>query len=83
MLDFFKKKQQGDSVIFKIDGMHCTSCSMNIDGELEDTEGVYSAETSYAKAKTVVAYDQTTITKEKIKSVIEKLGYLAKDYDSV
>jgi len=24
----------------KINGMHCVSCAMNIDGDLEDTEGV-------------------------------------------
>ncbi len=36
-------------VIFKIQGMHCTSCAMNIDGELEDTEGIKEAKTNYAK----------------------------------
>ena len=25
---------------FPINGMHCTSCSINIDGELEDVAGI-------------------------------------------
>ena len=33
----------------KIDGMHCTSCAMNIDFGLEDLEGIKSVKTRYAK----------------------------------
>ena len=40
-------------LVLKIKGMHCTSCAMNIDGELEDTKGVKEANTSYAKQKTI------------------------------
>lgn len=75
MLNVLKKKNAGQSVTFNIEGMHCTSCAMNIDGELEDTEGVTSAETSYAKSKTVVTYDPTKITEDKLKEVIESLDY--------
>jgi len=75
MLNIFKKKSKGSTVTFKIDGMHCTSCSMNIDGELEDTEGVISASTSYAKGTTIVEYDELKIVPEKLKEAIEKLGY--------
>lgn len=79
MFNFFKKKPQGSTVTFKINGMHCTSCSMNIDGELEDTEGVISATTSYAKATTVVEFDESLVTEEKLKSVIEGLEYKVED----
>ena len=61
--------------IFKIDGMHCTSCSMSIDGELEDTEGVIEAKTNYAQAQTKVAYDPKKVQPEKLKQVIEGLEY--------
>ena len=33
----------------QIQGMHCSSCAMNIDFDLEDLDGVKSAKTSYAK----------------------------------
>lgn len=55
----------------KITGMHCVSCAMNIDGALEDLEGVKSANTSYAKSQTEVEYDERKISLEKIKQIIK------------
>lgn len=77
MFGIFPKKNQGDTVIFKIDGMHCTSCSLNIDGELEDLDGVISAQTSYAKATTKVTFDAEVVNPKKIQQVVEDLGYKA------
>lgn len=62
-------------MVLKIDGMHCVSCSLNIDGELEELDGVNEVETSYAKAVTVVNYDPKRTDLKKVKDVIEKLGY--------
>lgn len=64
-------------IVFKISGMHCTSCTMNIDGELEDTEGVKSASTSYAKQQTEVEFEEDKITLERITEIIKSLGYEA------
>lgn len=50
---------------------------MNIDGELEDTNRVVSATTSYAKAQTVVEFDPTQISKDEIITIIKKVGYVA------
>lgn len=61
----------------KISGMHCTSCAMNIDGELEDTEGVRCSSTSYAKAVTEVEFDEEKITHVKIIAIVKKVGYVA------
>jgi len=60
---------------FKIEGMHCTACAMDIDGELEDTEGIAESKTNYAKAHTEVSFDSEKITEEKIRSIINKIGY--------
>ncbi|HZE87203.1 MAG TPA: heavy-metal-associated domain-containing protein [Methylomirabilota bacterium] len=62
----------------KIEGMHCTSCAMNIDGDLEDTGRVKSAKTNYAKAQTEVEFDAAVITQGEIVSIIKKTGYSAK-----
>lgn len=64
-------------VAFKISGMHCTSCAMHIDGELEDTEGVKESNTNYAKAITEVTFDKEKLTHEEIISIIKKVGYVA------
>jgi len=61
----------------KIEGMHCTSCAMNIDGELEDTEGVKEAKTNYAKQETEVEFEQEKVNETKIVDIIKKVGYKA------
>ncbi len=55
--------------------MHCTSCTINIDGELEDTEGVKEAKTSYAQMKTEVLYDEGKLTEKTIIEIIKRVGY--------
>lgn len=59
--------------ILKLNGMHCVSCSMLIEGELEDM-GV-EAKANYAKQTAEVTYDEKKITLEKIHQAIKKAGY--------
>ena len=63
----------------KIQGMHCTSCAMNIDFNLEDLEGVKSAKTSYAKQELEVEFDEEKIDNQKIIQTIKKTGYTVLD----
>lgn len=63
--------------IFKIEGMHCASCAMNIDGELEDTAGVKDVRTNYARQLTEVEFDEGLIDEPKIIEIIKKAGYTA------
>lgn len=62
---------------FKIDGMHCTSCAMTIDFDLEDLGGVLKSNTSYAKQFSEIEYDENVVTDVKIIEVIKKTGYSA------
>ena len=57
--------------------MHCTSCAMNIDGELEDTEGVKESNTNYAKQVTEVEFDEEKIKIEKLIEIVKNTGYTA------
>ncbi len=76
MFHFFKQKEKpGQVVTFKIEGMHCSSCSINIDGELEDTPGVFEANSNFARAVSTVRYDPEKISIEDIVTTIKKLGY--------
>lgn len=79
MLGFFKKKEtspaQKQTVVFKLNGLHCTSCSLNIDGALEDTPGVWSATTSYAHSTTRVEFDPMIVGADQLSKVIVELGY--------
>lgn len=62
-----------DTIKLNIFGMHCTSCAMNIDGELEDTEGVKESKTNYAKQQTEVTFDSKKVSVDKIISIIRKI----------
>lgn len=63
--------------VLQIQGMHCTSCAMNIDGALEDLPGVQEANTSYARSKLEVSFDPAQVTLEQIVSTIEGEGFTA------
>lgn len=79
MFNIFKKQQiNGEMLEIEIDGMHCVSCSVNIDGVLEELPGVVEARTSYAKGKTVVVYDKGKVSEKEIREEIVKLGYKVK-----
>lgn len=53
--------------------MHCTSCAMNIEWELED-HGV-KAKCNYAKQTLEVEYPDQKISPEQIKKLVGGLGY--------
>ena len=61
----------------KINGMHCTACSMNIDFDLEDLEGIKSAKTNYAKQESEIEFDEEKVNLAKIIETIKKTGYEA------
>mgnify|MGYP001609631013 CR=1 FL=1 len=61
----------------KIEGMHCSSCAMNIDFDLEDLDGVLAVKTSYAREETEVEFDPEKLQLEEILKQIQKTGYKA------
>ena len=64
----------------KIEGMHCSSCAMNIDFDLEDLEGVKSVKTSYAKQECEVEFDEEKLKTEIVIQTIQKTGYQVYQY---
>lgn len=64
---------------FKIEGMHCTSCAMNIDMDLEDLEGIKKSQTSYAKQQSEVEFDPKVVKIKTIIETIKKIGYKAQE----
>ncbi len=75
MWPFSKSTPTGTKATLYIVGMHCTSCSLTIDATLEETPGVISATTSYAKAKTEVIFDPKQVTQRKLIQAVKTLGY--------
>lgn len=55
--------------------MHCSSCALNIDLDLEELPGIKSAHTSYAKSLTRIEFDPGKISIDLLKQAIVKTGY--------
>jgi len=67
--------------IFKINGMHCNSCSSLIENELKDK--VNKITVSYSEEQAIIDFDESKISEKKIKETIEKLGYTIKEEKSI
>lgn len=62
-------------IIIKLKGLHCSSCVMNIEMELEDIAGVKKAEGSYARSEVKVKFDEKEVAPQKFIEAIKELGY--------
>lgn len=58
---------------YKVHGMHCASCPLVIESDLEDA-GV-KASCNYARATLDVEYDETHVSDEKIIELVRASGY--------
>lgn len=58
---------------FKVKGMHCTSCALLIESDLEDA-GV-KAMCSYAKQTLTVEFDEGKLGEDAIKKIVIASGY--------
>ncbi len=60
-----------------IEGMHCSSCAMNVDFDLEDLDGVRMSKTNYAKQETEIEFDEEKVSEKDIIEQIKNTGYNA------
>ncbi len=58
---------------YKVNGMHCTSCALMIESDLEDA-GV-KAHCNYAKQTLEVEFDKKKITEKQMSEIVAKAGY--------
>ena len=58
---------------YKVLGMHCTSCPLIIESDLEDV-GI-KASCNYARATLDVEYDESLVSDDKIREVVRASGY--------
>lgn len=62
---------------FNVTGMHCSSCSMLVTMNLEDTSGVTAVDCNHATGRTVVTFDGSKTTPADLRNVIVGSGYSA------
>jgi Cu+-exporting ATPase len=61
--------------IFKISKMHCASCASLIEQTLRKEAGVNSANVNFAAEKLYLDFDPEKITSDKVRQIVESLGY--------
>jgi len=61
-----------------ISDMHCASCVIDIEKDLQKKEGITSANVNYATELATIEFDQEKISLDEIKKTIKKSGYLAR-----
>lgn len=59
---------------FKIQGMHCASCAVQIQKELRKNPNVKSANVNYATTKAYLEFDEQKINEQELEQIIQKAG---------
>jgi len=62
---------------YRVEGMHCSNCAMNIEGIEDDLPGVKQVSASYQKGQMVVEFDEAKVSDAQILAALEKRGYQA------
>lgn len=66
-----------EQATFYISGMHCASCSANIQRKLLKTQGVEKASVNYANEQAYLSFDSSRVGLQEIAQVVDSLGYKA------
>ncbi len=62
---------------FRVEGMHCSNCAMNIEGIEDDLPGIKQVAASYQKGRMLVEFDEAKVSEVQILAALEKRGYQA------
>jgi copper chaperone len=62
---------------YRVEGMHCSNCAMNIEGIEDDLPGINQISASYQKGQMVVEFDEARVSENQILAAVEELGYQA------
>jgi len=60
---------------FRLEGMHCSNCAMNIEGIEDDLPGIKNISANYQKGQMVVEFDEERVSEAQIRAEVEKRGY--------
>lgn len=62
-------------VTLQLEQLTCPTCVKKVETALGKTAGVESVKVSFTSSKVKAEYDETKVSVEEMKSVVEKLGY--------
>jgi Cu+-exporting ATPase len=64
-----------DEVTLRIDGMHCASCTMNVENFLIRLDGIFDVKADLTSGTAFVRYDKNKVTIDDMEKVINNLGF--------
>jgi Cu+-exporting ATPase len=64
-----------EKAVWKIQGMSCSSCALNIEKKLKTTDGVVNASVNFAAEKAQAEFDKGTTNLEELTKIVMDLGY--------
>lgn len=60
---------------FKVVGLYCSTCKPIIEKQLKHEKGINRISVDYMTDSAIVEFDPSILTKDKIKTVLDKSGY--------
>ncbi|WP_458403933.1 heavy metal translocating P-type ATPase [Methanobrevibacter sp.] len=64
-----------DEMTIRIQGMHCASCTMNVENFLIRLDGIFDVKADLTSQSARIRYDSSKVTLDEIEKVIESLGF--------
>lgn len=64
-----------EKAVFKISGMHCTSCASLIEHTLKRGKGVETIRVDYSTEEASLEFDPVLLTTQSLREAIAELGY--------
>ena len=62
---------------YRVEGMHCPNCAMNVESIEDDLQGIKQVSASYLKGRMEVEFDETKVSEAQILAAVGKRGYQA------
>ncbi|MFZ5880020.1 MAG: heavy-metal-associated domain-containing protein [Chloroflexota bacterium] len=62
---------------YSVPDMHCSNCSMKLEGIEDDLPGIREINASYHKQQMTVVFDEAQVSEEQILAAVKKKGYQA------
>lgn len=62
---------------YRVEGMHCSNCAMNIEGIEDELPGIKQVAASYQRGRMMVEFDETKVSEVQLLAALEKRGYQA------
>jgi copper chaperone CopZ len=62
---------------FRVEGMHCSNCPMEVESIEDDLPGIKKVSASYQKGQMVVEFDEKLVSDAQIIAAVKNHGYQA------